>query len=161
MKEEKTKKEKRISTPRKMTPAVRASLINSIKIGLTQLEAAENAGIDESTFYRWQKKALESNGTGAYASLFQDLKKATTESKLYALGIVSKAANNKDFTEETKTTYDAKGNIKEKVVIRKPAGKSWQAAAWFLERKFREEFGRNAVDAQQEPIKIEVSYPDA
>jgi len=93
-----------------------------IKSGMTQEDCIEYLGIHRATFYNWRKdglklQKLQKEKLTEYEELLLDfidtLKKAQVENKMRCVGIIQKAA-------ET----------------------TWQAAAWFLERRYYEEYGR-------------------
>lgn len=88
-----------------------------ISTGLTNKDAATMCGISESTFYLWQSD--ETNNPLASEQkleLLESIKKAKLSRKLKFIGIIEKAAE-----------------------------KHWQAAAWYLERAYFDEFGRKPM----------------
>ena len=95
--------------------------------GLSDKDICDMVGISQQAFYLWLKEAETGiNGTNPdrpvsnYAlklELFEGLKKARAAFKAYHIQTITKAAR-----------------------------KSWQAAAWMLERMYPKEFGR--IDRQ-------------
>ncbi|HEX7017424.1 MAG TPA: hypothetical protein VF209_00755 [Patescibacteria group bacterium] len=89
-------------------------LCTHIGAGLSNKDAALLAGISESTFYLWQSdKANNPLTVDEKLELLESIKKARLARKKKFIGIIEKAA-------ET----------------------HWQAAAWYLERAYFEEFGK-------------------
>lgn len=102
-----------MARPTKLTPEVREIICKAIVGGNYKETAAQAAGIDKGTLYNWLK-AGEAAKSGAFFDFFNAVKKAESEAELR--------------------------NV---VIIQQAAKKSWQAAAWYLERKHRERWGRN------------------
>jgi len=126
--------------------SVEADLIKYVTAGLTFKSATGAVGIDESTFYLWLQKGEEDircEKTTDYSEFFKSIKKAENEHKLKRLRIIRLAASNPS---------------------------NWQAAAWELERRYRDEYGKQALDLQLsgkaggEPIEtkstVQVYIPD-
>lgn len=119
----------------KLTPELSKEICGYIAQGLTKKTAIDACGIAETTFYSWVRKAeadLNAGRTNVYTQFLQSIKKAETQDKLKRLNVIRKAA--------------ADGN--------------WQAAAWELERRYRDEYGRAAMDVNLggqkggEPIEV-------
>ncbi len=111
--------------PTKLTDRVKKNIISAIRAGLSYERAALFAGISESTFYNWKERG-EREGEGIYFEFLEDLKKAEIEGEVRNLAIISKAAE-----------------------------KQWQAAAWLLERRYPDLWGR--VDVKHTG-KIELEH---
>lgn len=132
-------------------------ICKGIEAGLTHKQAAAFAGISHKTLWEWSKKG-ERQKSGVYTEFSIALKKSQLQARLTHLSKIDAAGDGgKTFEEETvteKTEIDAFGN--ERVVAReirktkKVAMPQWQASAWILERRFREEFGRNAKPVSPE-----------
>lgn len=102
--------------PSKLTPAVHKHLVEAIMAGNYIEPAVRACGIGVSTYYRWmeQGEAHAADGKAtAYRDLWEAVKKAEGEAEIKALK-----------------------------QIRSAASESWQAAAWYLERKFPARWGR-------------------
>ena len=119
----------------KLTAELSKEICGYIAQGLTKKTAIDACGIAETTFYMWMRKAekdLEDGKDNVYTQFLQSIKKAETADKLNRLKVIRKAAND--------------GN--------------WQAAAWELERRYRDEYGRAAMDVNLggqkdgEPIEV-------
>jgi hypothetical protein len=98
-------------------------IIKAIELGSYVETAAAFAGISKQTFYNWLKKGARSK-TGLEATLVDAVQKAMASSELRDLSRIEKAAESG----------------------------IWQAAAWRLERKFPNRWGRKE--------RIEHSGPD-
>jgi len=121
------------------------SIANWLKLGYYQEDAAIMAGISESTFYKWIKRANELDISDdepkdetdeLFLQLLQAVKKARAESEGAHIRNIRRAADN--------------GN--------------WQASGWFLERSFPKKWGRrSALELSGEdgkPIEFEIKYAD-
>jgi len=117
----------------KLTPEAQARIVQAIEVGATYELAAQFGGIVYNTFNEWMKR-----GEAANAGKFHDFYEAI------------KAA-------------EAKAVIKWLALIDRAAADTWQAAAWKLERRYPEAFGRRMVQAEVSgpgggPQRIEVVY---
>jgi len=91
-------------------------------------------GVDESTWYRWLSDG-EKAKSGIKREFYETIKKAEKEAIARNVALIQRAAQ--------------EGN--------------WQAAAWWLERKYFEDWGRkDKVDlsADKDGFKIVVEYAD-
>lgn len=118
--------------PHKFTPETVSRLLMAIRAGLPYHLAAEAAGISEATFHKWQRGVFPRGVDPQMKQQFvEELTRARGESALRLIGIVTKAAPD-----------------------------DWRAAAWILERRFRESFGRNIVEVTGEdggPLQVDVA----
>jgi hypothetical protein len=103
-------------------------LIKYIKAGNYIKTACEAVGIDESTFYKWGKRAEKKEEP--YFQFFQSIKRAESEAI-----------------------------IRNVITIQNAAKRNWTAAAWFLERKDYERWGRKELvgGIPDKPIQIDLS----
>lgn len=83
-----------------------------LRAGNTRKVAAECAGISEQTFYTWINKGKEAK-SGVFFEFLESVKKAESEAHAGAVNTITVARQ-----------------------------KSWQAAAWWLERKFPDDWGK-------------------
>ena len=115
-----------MARPTKLNDEIQAKIINAIKAGNYMETAAAYAGISKSTFYDWlrrgrrEKERLEKNerhrprkSEVGYLEFSDAVEKALAESEMRDVLVISKAAE-----------------------------LQWQAAAWRLERKFPDRWGR-------------------
>ena len=108
---------------------ITAEICNHIKDGLTKKDAALLSDISEQTLYDWIKK---------HSNFSQSLQKAEAEAKQKMINTVRRAASG--FKDGDKKIYPV-----------------WQAAAWMLERKHRDEYAlRQEITGKDgEPIKLQ------
>ena len=103
----------------KLTPETLKLLVQGIKLGASFKDTAAFAGISEDTFYAWMRKGRESN-RGLYRAAYLAIERAKGVGSVTLLAMIEKAAQQGD----------------------------WRAAAWKLERRLPEEFGRQRVDVR-------------
>ena len=101
--------------PTKLTPETQQLIIQSLSVGATHRLACQYAGIDEDTFYTWMDKGHK--GHAPYAEFAEQVKKTEGRAATGWLAKIEAAAN--------------EGN--------------WQAAAWKLERRYPNEYGRQII----------------
>jgi len=91
--------------PSALTPDVQRRVCEAVSAGNTRHDSAEYAGIGESTLRAWLAKGKRQR-RGKFRSFLAAVKKAEADAVVRNVAIIQKAAN-----------------------------KTWQAAAWWLERK--------------------------
>jgi transposase len=111
-----------VGRPSKLTPERVARLIDALRAGHTREGAAALAGISRSTFNAWLAAAKEPSADPELLSFLDAIKNAEIEAEDALLGI-----------------------------IRAAAPKQWQAAAWILERRSPDRWGRR--------VKAEIAAP--
>jgi len=102
----------------KLTKGVHKVIVEALASGCYRETAAEHAGISTSTFYRWMEQGeadLEHDVASPYRDFWEAIKKAEADAEVKAIKLIRAAA------EEPRT---------------------WQAAAWLLERKKPAQWGR-------------------
>lgn len=103
----------------KLTPELQEKFCDAIENGDSILGACGYVGIDESTYYKWMKKAEEAKGR----SKFVKFKECVDKAKAKALH-----------------------NFEQ--VITRASTEHWQAAAWMLERRHPNMYGkRDKIEA--------------
>jgi hypothetical protein len=107
---------------------VRESIIAAVKVGVPLRAAAQQAGIGERTLRDWTAVGREAQGVKdaterqvELAEFAADIEKAQGSAIAFNVGIVRRAAS-----------------------------KQWQAAAWWLERRYPDDFGRR-LHVKEEP----------
>jgi hypothetical protein len=102
-------------------------ICNYIKAGNSQADSAALCDISEKTFYEWMKKS----------KFCKAIKKAEFECKSRNIAIIQRSgAGRKGKRSITRPDGTV---IQEEYDIEKP---NWFAAAWWLERKFKDEFAQ-------------------
>ena len=89
-------------------------ILANIRLGMRYTDAAMAAGISYNTFNEWRKKGDKAK-SGKYHEFCESLYLSEAEGERQLIARIQKAAQ----------------------------GGTWQAAAWILERRHREKWGRN------------------
>ena len=103
-----------MARPTKLTPEVHEAIVDGINAGLTFRLTCARVGVNPSTFYRWLDTG-ETAKTGRYREFYEAVERAKADS---ALRLVSQ------------------------ITLQAPA--DWRAAAFILERRFPDDYGRRA-----------------
>ena len=115
--------------PTSLTPTVQQAILEHLRAGAYFSAACEAVGVPASTGHGWLKRARSEDGqlaaTEPYVSFRQAVERAQAE---YENGLVR--------------------------VIEKAAPTEWKAAAWLLERRFKDRWGKEATVPQNEPIRV-------
>jgi hypothetical protein len=119
--------------PTKLTPEVQDKIVAAIRAGNYQETAASYAGISEKTFYEWMNRGLSDDPSESHFGEFREaVEKAKAAAEVRDVILIDKAAQDG----------------------------SWQAAAWKLERKFPNKWGRvqrtEITGADGGAIKVEM-----
>jgi transposase len=104
--------------PTKLNEHTHEAIVTAVRAGNYVETAAQAAGIDTATFYRWMERGeadIENDVDTPFRGFCEAVQKAKAESEKIDLDLIAKAAG--------------EGN--------------WQAAAWRLERRFKDKWGRN------------------
>jgi hypothetical protein len=111
--------------PSILTPEVQRRLCEAVAAGNTRHDAAEYAGIGESTLRAWLARGKRQR-CGKFRELLAAIKKAEADAVVRNVAIIQKAAS-----------------------------KTWQAAAWWLERKRANDWsaGRDLVRQLAKEVK--------
>ena len=96
----------------KLTPQVQSTICKLIKSGNYIKTACHAVGIREATYLNWLSWG-EQQGKGLYFEFFVAVKRAEAQAITRNVAIIQKASHD-----------------------------TWQAAAWWLERKFPQEWGK-------------------
>lgn len=115
--------------PTKLTPDLQARIVAFLGAGAYMETAAAAAGVSKQTLYTWLHRGAE--GDRPYKAFLDAVEKAQGEADIRDLKTIRDAAQ---------------------------AG-AWQAAAWRLERRHPEQWGRRRVEmtgADGNPVDIEV-----
>lgn len=103
------------------------SICKLVRSGVFNKDAAECNGISEETFYKWQRSELPNGKPNPeyHPEFTVSLKKAEAERK-------------KNFI----------------LAIALASTKSWQAAAWYLERVYNEQFARREIKDHKGTVEV-------
>jgi hypothetical protein len=128
--------------------------------------AAPYAGISERAFVKWmergfvEKLARDEGETpdpaeDVYVTFYEKILTARAQAGMRAMTSIQKAAVGGTITEETTTTMPDGTVVK--TVKRQPP--DWRAGAWYLERQYRPDFGKQAevsiTGAGGGPVQVE------
>lgn len=101
----------------KLTPQVEKLICDAIRAGNYQETAAAYAGISKNTFYEWLKKGRrDKTGRSVFAQFVVAVDKALADAE-----------------------------VRDVATIVSASAEQWQAAAWRLERKYPERWGRKST----------------
>lgn len=117
----------------KLTPKLQEDIVQALGVGATHEHAAQYAGIDGATFYRWLQAGEA--GKAPYREFCEAVKKAEGRAVVGWLAQIEEAART--------------GN--------------WQAAAWKLERRYPKLYGRRTGDEVEpgQTVTLLVKYENA
>ena len=127
----------------KFTRLVRAVIYKGLEARLPISRCVELAGISFVTYREWMKRGTDPDEP-IYRAFRQKVKQLQADKEREALYIINKVAKGGYKVTETKVSLGPKGQeIQRKTSTKAP---TWQAAAWFLERRYKEEYGRDPID---------------
>ena len=104
--------------PTKLNEQTHEAIVTAVRNGNYVETAAQAAGISTRSFYHWMERGeadYEADLDSPFSQFFQAVQKAKAESEKIDLDLIAKAAGEG----------------------------SWQAAAWRLERRFPDKWGKN------------------
>lgn len=114
----------KLGRPSKLTPEVQATILNSLRAGNYLEPSCHLANVAPQNVYLWIKR-------GAAEQLRIDAGKPANDDE----------TPYREFRDAVKAAQ-AQSEIRDVALIAKAAEKQWQAAAWRLERKHYERWGR-------------------
>lgn len=106
------------------------------------MRCCELSGISFSTYRTWMKKGEEIRNP-VHRRFRYKVKQIIAQNEQEALDIIRKAAAGGAKVVETKVVVGPKGT--ETTRAWKTAMPTWQAAAWYLERRHRDEYSRDSI----------------
>ena len=115
-----------MARPTKLTPEVHEAIVDGINAGLTFRLSCARAGVTPATFYNWLEKG-EVAQSGALMEFFNAVERAKADS---ALRLISQ------------------------ITLQAPA--DWRAAAFILERRFPDDYGKRTEVTGKDggPVKV-------
>lgn len=131
---------------RKFTALRRKIIITAIESRLPIGRACELASIEYDTYRKWMEKGKEKSKYPLYYKFRKRIHKAQAKVELEALDIIRKSAKGGNRIVETTVTVGPKGQETKRVV--KEQLPVWQAAAWYLERRHKKDYGRDVKDEE-------------
>lgn len=139
------------------TPRIRRLLYAAIKADLPYTRACQLVGVKKTTFKFWLKKGKRDQDVpgSAYAAFRNYIKRIEARKEKELLAVIDKVAVGNYRIVETELTTGGKwGRIKKRKV--KVMAPQWKAAAWRLERKYKEDYAPLMPnhDVQRSPEEI-------
>lgn len=122
----------KMGRPTKLTPEVRKNIVDAIQAGNYIETAAAYAGISKPALYDWLKRGAKEKQRLAKNPRARILK----EEAIYV-----------DFSNAVEKAL-ATAEVRDVLIIGRAAEEQWQAAAWRLERKFPDRWGRRKLDIE-------------
>ena len=116
--------------PTKLDYKVQEKIVQAIKAGNYIETAAAYAGISKSTLYDWLKRGEREKQRVAKNPRY----KIRKSEKIYV-----------EFSDAVEKAL-AEAEVRDVLLIGKAAEEQWQAAAWRLERKFPDRWGRRVIE---------------
>ena len=119
----------------KLTPELQNKIVTAIRAGNYAFVACEMAGISKTTYYRWLENAEKPTAEAKYREFRDAVKEAEAAAEVASVALIRQAAQSG----------------------------TWQAAAWYLERKHGERWGRNDKIRQEvsgvdgKPVEVNVT----
>lgn len=129
--------------PTKLNYEVQEKIIQAIKAGNYMETAAAYAGINKSTLYDWLKRGEREKQRMGKNPRYRIRK----SEKPYV-----------EFSDAVEKAL-AEAEMRDVLLIGKAAEEQWQAAAWRLERKFPDRWGRRVLDVEHKG-SLEVKNDD-
>lgn len=133
--------------PTKLIPDLQKRICDLVRVGHAPYVAARLCGVHHSTHYDWMERG--ESGEEVYSEYSEAVKKAESESEELLLAEIRKHAAGIE-------VYRTKEVVKPtgvEVTSETKQQRSWQAAAWILERRFPERWKNKELTAE-EAIKV-------
>ena len=115
-----------MARPTKLNQATHDKIVKAIAAGAYAIVAAKAAGVSETTYYRWLEQGSKPDASPAFRAFWESVKEAEAAAEIANVALIRQAAQ---------------------------AG-TWQAAAWYLERKHSDRWGRTSK------LQAELSGPN-
>ena len=122
---------KKPGRPTLLNPARQSVLLNAIKEGMPLKQAAEIAGISYDTLNHWRNRGEVECSPPEYRQFCQLLRRSQAVAMQVNLSYIHQAAS-----------------------------RDWRAAAWMLERRFPDEFGREQIEHKGAGGNLATAIPE-
>lgn len=154
--------------PTLLDAEVEKKLIQATELGTPMGAAAEYCGISKRAFEDWMRRGHIEQGARddgeepnpveqKYLDLYERIMEARAKATFQSAALIRKSAIGGQVTEETTRRYrDHNGEVVEEKTVKRTAP-DWKAAAWWLERQMRSDFGRETKVTQEINGKVEMA----
>lgn len=122
-------------------------IVRAIKIGAYKAQAAEAAGVRESTLYNWINRGED--------ALAVAQERVDDEAEVSIADVPEGDQPYVEFVESLKKA-EASAEVWHLANIRKHASKNWTASAWYLERTKRDRYGRDREQGSTVPSLVDM-----
>ena len=120
-----------VTRPSLLVPERQHRIVTAIAAGNSRDTAAAYAGVSSKTLFEWLKRGRESH-SGVYYEFAKAIEKADADAEVVAVGVIRTAMHDQ-----------------------------WQAAAWWLERKRPNEWGKRDPEVVvQVGVRVDLSWDD-
>ncbi len=103
----------KVGRPTKFNPETAGKILEALRLGVPQSTAVTYAGISDTTYYRWLTEAEKDDAPTELREFRDAVRAARAEAEVRSVAVIQNASR-----------------------------KTWQAAAWFLERGFPKHWSR-------------------
>jgi hypothetical protein len=147
-----------VARPTMLSDEVRDRLLKAVRAGAPYVQAARAAGIHDATFRRWmargeeeQQRQDDDQPPDEHEEPFRAFRaavlRARADTAVRGVALIQQAAAGGAVIREVNRRYrdPESGQMVEETEVQR-AAPEWRAAAWLLERAFREDFGRGPVE---------------
>ncbi len=128
----------------KFTRRTRYIIYEALRARLPIVRACELAGVARDTYHVWMRNGEDPIKYPKHAQFRKRVKEIQADSEREALRIIRKVAKGNYKVTETSIETSPKGHTIKRVT--KTKAPVWQAAAWYLERRLREHYGKDAIE---------------
>jgi hypothetical protein len=125
--------------PTDLTPEAQQKVCQALAAGATREHAAQFAGVGKTTLYAWLKRGRKAK-SGRYREFLNAAEAAEAQCAMRNVALVQKAANERDEV-TVRETVRADGTVERVTTTRRVF--DWGAAAWWLERRYPEDWSAN------------------
>lgn len=123
--------------PTKLTPEIQERICQAIRTGNTRKDAAAYAGVSERAMAYWQARGRRRK-KGRYFQFLQALQKADADAICRNVAVIQKATQGGTVVSR-KTITRKDGSVEVSETFSEP---QWTAAAWWLERRRPDDYGK-------------------
>ncbi len=138
---------------RKQAPAlkfnrrIRNLIYEALRARLPIARACELAGVTRDSYHKWMQKGEDPINFPVHAAFRRRIKEIQADHEREALRIIRKVAKGNYKVTETSIETSPKGHTIKRVT--KTKAPVWQAAAWYLERRLKEHYSKDATETDE------------